>query len=319
MLDLESGLKKFLEDKIEPRLQRKRIKNAKNIVGKSVAKKLEEDLVKRFLMGSYKRHTLIRKSSDASKYDVDYMFVLDDTFKPESMLDKIEEIAAELVKEINDIKKYRRQKVSIGLWYDDDFSIDMVPSVGTSDGNYIIYDSHNQQEIRTNPKKHNKIVSELNHKNKELLVPLIKLIKRWKQENADEILKSFHLEMLTVEVFRQKDLTNLLKGLSKFFEEAYKHIEDEKELTDPIGGHDISGYLDDKDNPQRKNAIKELLKAKNAVEDAINHEQKEEYDLARRAMGRIFSYFATSHDKKLAKTILPSLASAPKPWANSNK
>ena len=321
MSKLNDKLTSFLSEKIEPRLQRKKIKNAQTIVREIVAEHLAEHLEQDFLMGSYSRHTLIRKQKEDAKYDVDIMFILAVGEDLESLLDLMEPVARELVEKIDDAKSYRRQKVSIGLLYDDDFSIDMVPGLRNEEGDgYIIYDRYNLQSIHTDPQKHNAIISDLNSKKKELLIPLIKLIKRWKQERASDTLKSFHLEMLASNIFQDAELPSLLEGLSVFFKGAYTQIQSKKALIDPVGRHDISEYLDALDNPQRENAIRLLKIARDAVEDAVTHEQNDDSKLANRAMGRIYEYFSNTKEDLAAQAISSTLISnnAPKPWGSAD-
>jgi hypothetical protein len=316
-MSLHTQLKDFLANEVEPNLEREHIKEVHREVREMAKDLLGDILISSFVMGSYKRHTLIRRSDPSKKYDVDVMFVLDEKEELESLLDTMEVIAASMVDQVEGIKSYRRQRVSVGLIYDDNFSIDMVPGVANEDDTYNIFDSREAKLIKTDPMKHVSIISDLNAKNSELFVPLIKLIKRWKQENADQTMKSFHLEMLAVQIFETTTIPDLTAGLKKFFSEATVLTASSASITDPVGGHDISSYLDSFDNPQRDNAVAALEKASTALDDAVRHESESEDRLAERALGRIYSHFRTSADSSASAAISSGLAAsnAPKPWS----
>ncbi|MGB4758482.1 MAG: hypothetical protein WBP26_00315 [Candidatus Saccharimonadales bacterium] len=316
-MSLHTKLVSFLADEVEPSLERERIKDAHREVRDMAKEILEDVLINSFVMGSYKRHTLVRRLDASKKYDVDVMFVLDEKEELESMLDTMEAVASSIADQIDGIVEYRRQRVSVGLIYDDNFSIDMVPGVANNDGTYNIFDSRELKPVKTDPLKHVSIISGLNSKNSDLFIPLIKLVKRWKQENASEVLKSFHLEMLAVKIFENAEISDLTSALKKFFNEAHQLTSAHATINDPVGGHDIASYLDSTDNPQRAAAITALNKASAAMDDAVKHENDEDDRLAERAIGRLYSYFKTDADDNTAASISSGLAAsnAPKPWS----
>lgn len=316
-MSLHTKLASFLADEVEPSLERERIKDAHREVRDMAKEILENVLIKSFVMGSYKRHTLIRRLDASKKYDVDVMFVLDEKEELESMLDTMEAVASSIADQIDGITEYRRQRVSVGLIYDDNFCIDLVPGIANDDDTYNIFDSRELKPMKTDPLKHVSIISELNGKNSDLFVPLIKLAKRWKQENANDIMKSFHLEMLAVKIFEQAEISDLTSALKKFFNEAAQLTEANASIIDPVGGHDIASYLDSTDNPQRAAAITALNKASAAMDDAVKHENDDDDRLAERAVGRLYNYFKTEADDNTAASISSGLAAsnAPKPWS----
>jgi hypothetical protein len=271
-----------------------------------------------FVMGSYKRHTLVRRLSEDEKYDVDVLFVLNEEEDLEGLLDTMEIVAESIADQVDEIASYRRQKVSVGLQYKDNFCIDMVPGQLNDDGTFNIFDSREQIPVKTNPLLHIEVISTLNIKHGELLKPLIKLVKRWKQENAIKTLKSFHLEMLAVTIFNETGIPNLADGLKTFFNEAKRITENNVKIIDPVGGHDISGYLDSSDEPQRANAVTALSVAAESLNDALNEEVAGNEALSNRALGRIYSEFKNDDDETISQAIGASLAesSAPRPWSN---
>jgi hypothetical protein len=318
-LSMHDSLQTFLTDKIEPNFQRMHTKKAHLHIRGLVGEKLGDKLVTDFVMGSYRRHTLTRRLKPTSKYDVDVLFVLQEDHELEELLNTMEDVAKEIVDEVEDIKEYRRQKVSIGLRYKDNFSIDLVPAVAADDGNYILYDSAELKPISTNPLRHHEFIKTVNIARNKQLKPLIKLIKRWAQEVALEadhgVFKSFHLEMMAAQLFEDQEFSDYLDGLNQFFAEAYRITKDSVKVVDPVGGGDIASYLDSPDNPRRQEAIDALKKAKDAVADVVRHEDDGDTRLAKRAMGRIYEHFNT--DSSTAATISSTLISsnAPKPWS----
>lgn len=318
-MSMHDSLQTFLTDKIEPNLQRKRTKSAHRQVRDLVGEKLGDKLITDFVMGSYKRHTMTRRLKPDSKYDVDVMFVLNEDHELEELLNTMEEVAKEIVAEIDDIEEYRRQRVSIGLRYKDNFSIDLVPGVPADDGCYTLHDSKELKPVTTDPLRHIEFIKTVNIARGKALKPLIKLIKRWAQEVALEadhgVFKSFHLEMLAAQLFEDREFSDYLDGLNQFFTEAYRITNASEKVLDPVGGGDISSYLDKPENPRRQEAIDALKKAKDAVADAVRHEADDEARLARRAMGRIYDHFNT--ESGTAAAISSGLASsnAPKPWS----
>jgi hypothetical protein len=317
MMSINSLLTDFLKDKVEPDTERDRIKEAHTEIREIVEDLLSDVLENSFVMGSYKRHTLVRRLSEDEKYDVDVFFVLNAEEDLEGLLDTMEAIAESIADQVEDIESYRRQKVSVGLLYKDNFNIDMVPGQLNDDGTYNIYDDREQKPVTTNPLKHIEVISALNIERGELLKPLIKLVKRWKQENAIKTMKSFHLEMLAVTVFENTNITNLTEGLKTFFNEAKQITENRIPIIDPVGGHDISGYLDSEEDPQRANAVDVLSVAAEALNDALKAEADSDSTLANRALGRIYSEFRNDEDESVSNAIGASLteSTAPRPWS----
>lgn len=317
-MSVNSLLTDFLKAHVEPDVERDRIKEAHTEVRAMVEDLLGEVLDTSFVMGSYKRHTLVRRLSDDEKYDVDVMFVLNEDEDLDGLLNTMAIAAESIVDQVDDIESFRIQKVSVGLRYSDNFSIDMVPGQLNNDGTFSIYDSREQKRVKTNPLKHIEVISNLNMERAELLKPLIKLVKRWKQENAIKTLKSFHLEMLAVKIFEETEIPNLAEGLKYYFNEARRLTANSVAILDPVGRHDISAYLDSVDNPQRSQAVEALSLAAESLNDSLKEEENGNEDLSTRSLGRIYAIFRDENDEIISKELGGSLAGsgAPRPWSN---
>lgn len=306
MKTLNEQLQDFLSLKVEPKLEKKKIEKEQNRVRDLAVEILGSDLVDHFLMGSYIRSTLTKRLKKDEKYDVDVMLVYSEQTYSESdlpdLMDKTEELAEDIKEKIAEIQEVRPQKVSIGLLYEDNLKIDLVPAVahGTK---FKIYDSRNGKSVITNPKQHNTDLTAANESDNcnKLLVPLIKLVKRWKDKREPDTFKSFHLERLAIQIFTDMRLENYLVGLREFFQKAYIITSESTSVTDPVNSeNDVSSYLDDE--KIRLRAAEALAKAGEACQEAIEYEE-EDMKKARRALGRLYDHFQSEADAKVATGI----------------
>ena len=99
------------------------------------------------------------------------------------------------------------------------------------------------ESIRSNPKLHGQMLTVANRNNNGLLVPLVRVLKAWKRAKCDYV-KSFHIELMVVEIFQDKSIESISEGLEIFFEMAsdyFKH----RCLKDPANSEMfIDEYLD---------------------------------------------------------------------------
>lgn len=319
-MDISQNLDDFLTEKVEPNYEKKKIEKENNSIRTKLQEKLGDDLVSDFLMGSYVRNTLTRRINKDDKYDVDIMIVFDDEkyseYDLDQLLQKTEDVCNEIKSDRKEIIEVRKQKVSVGLLYDSNFKIDIVPAVELEDEVYTIYDSRNQIAIETNPKQHNENLSKTNKENDMKLVPLIKLIKRWKEENYPELFKSFHLESLAIKIFRNIKVKNYAEGLENFFKEATKSTKDSDQIEDIVNPqNDISSYLDDEG--RREEAFEALEKGLVDIEEAIKYQDEDETQ-SKRALGRMYDHFKSRNDKTKSKKISSAydLTKQPSSWSN---
>src|SRR5690606_6316241 len=98
------------------------------------------------------------------------------------------------------------QRRSIGVEFGNNFSMDLVPSIEyKKDESYKVFDKRTLEAIHSNPKYHGKLLSEANDKLNGKLVPIIKLLKSWRRSKC-EYVKSFHLEILAVQVLKNEQI-----------------------------------------------------------------------------------------------------------------
>lgn len=216
--------------------------------------KKELSVLEDFLTGSYSRSTMVAPLKEA---DIDIFVVLDSKYfhnynngqngGQAGLLDLIKRTLKKTYTLTPDISR-NGQAVTIRF---NDFIVDVVPSFKRSGGGYLIPNSINKEWISTDPKAHVDIVSSQNKIHNGNLVPVIKMIKCWNKNN-NKYFRSFHLEVLALQVFTGVTISDFSSGTRFFFDKARVLIS-QKNL-DPSGyGGDVGNYL----NTQEK--IKDAL------------------------------------------------------------
>ena len=225
-------INKFLievKEIIEPTKQQK--KNIKERLDRA-RNKLEKEIPyiegsdyssKTYIHGSWKRRTLIRKSID-DRWDVDILAVLG-ACVPANHYSSTDESLRSPVSALQAIKKnldnhyyqnrIRQDRPCITVEYQsDNFDLEIMP-VFYGDPSAYRYDEivvvvPNQDLtdwIRHFPFKFDGILTFYNQQFNNLLVPLIKLIKHWNNQNG-KYLSGYHIELLTIYFFYNQELGN---------------------------------------------------------------------------------------------------------------
>lgn len=300
-----------------------RISKKHNFLREKLREKLivEDD----FLTGSYDRNTTIRPKGE-DKFDVDFFlaFNKDDYGETElpdllkivkDILDKIKNDDKDIL-EIND-----RQKRSIGVIYNDNFQIDVVPAIQIEkDKLYKIFDKKTQEAVKSNPKLHGQNLTTANEATESgsirRLVPIIKLLKGWKREKCDYV-KSFHLEMLAIKILGNEEIGSYSQGIAKFFTNAGQELQSAG-LKDPANAENIiDEYLDDDGN--RGELLDLVANEKEIAEKAVKLEDKGESDGAVKEWRKIFE--EDGGDKNFSNSPIrtgPIVIKRPpaQPWCN---
>lgn len=230
--------------------QRKNIEEKQNKLREALRQELP--LKDDFLTGSYRRHTIIKPKSGSNKFDVDIFVAFDNASYGEKELGDLRKMvyaALEKIKGnnsalgITEVSDSQRRSVCVS--FGSNFQIDVVPSLEIEkDKLYKIYDRRTLKPVRSNPKLHAKLLSEANDRTGGKLVPIIKMIKSWKRDKCDYA-KSFHLELLAVDILGNSEISSYAEGLAKFFTEAISKLE-KPNLKDPANNDNyIDAYLDE--------------------------------------------------------------------------
>jgi hypothetical protein len=261
-----------------------------------------------FLTGSYPRNTIIRPIGQ-DKFDVDFFLVFsNDTFGAYELpkLLEVVKIALEKIRdEDSDIVKIQQQNRSIGIEYRGNFQIDVVPAIEIEkDRLYKIFDKKTRQPIDSNPLLHGKHLSEVNRNTEcnsvKRLVPIIKLLKSWKREKCDYV-KSFHLELLAVEILQENLITSFSSGITRFFSSGMNYLQDVS-LVDPTNTENlIDEYLDN--DGVRGQLLELIAKEREIAENALYLEEVGEKEKAISEWKKIFSWGDDS--KNVATSLIP--------------
>lgn len=189
------------------------------------------DMLDSFLTGSYMRSTMIAPLTQA---DVDIFIVLDPKYYEEngqsSLLAKVKSALRKTYTKTPDISP-NGQAVTITFT---DFKVDVVPGFYRKGGGFLIPDAHQGRWIATDPKKHVEIWTAANKSHDGDLVPLIKMLKAWNKSR--DLLRSFHLEVLTLSVLDKVTISNFPSGVRYVFDKAREKIK--VKVPDPAGYND---------------------------------------------------------------------------------
>lgn len=217
-----------------------------------------------FLTGSYSRNTMIAPLKEA---DVDIFVVLNASYFDQGQAGLLDLVKRTLRKTYTRTPDISRNGQAVTIRFDD-FMVDVVPAFHRKGGGFLIPDSVNTNWISTDPKAHTRIVTQANAAHNEDLVPLIKMIKAWNRSIGRHF-RSFHLEVLALEVLEGVTISDFPSGMRYFFDKGRDRIA--KKNLDPAGyGGDVGGYI----NTQIK--IQECVqKFQLAYERALKAEQYE--------------------------------------------
>jgi len=231
-----------------------------------------------FLTGSYSRNTAIRPPKD-----VDFFIVLNDKkygdLKPSELLNLLEKTLKEILPDTTIFQ----QTHSVTIEYDEEFSIDVIPAFETNSELYKIPHVSENTDIwlESNPKIHGEKLTEANDTTNGLLVPLVKLLKAWKRDKCSYV-KSFHLELLAIEIINNSDIESYTEGINLFFDNASNYLENSC-IVDPANSDNlVDDYLVDDERENLKYLIKtEAVIAQNTVSlenDGKTDESIKEWD-----------------------------------------
>jgi hypothetical protein len=196
-----------------------------------------------FLTGSYARSTMIAPLKEA---DIDIFITLDPKYYyhyngqnggPAGLLDYAKRTLLKTYSTTPDISR-NGQAVTIRFT---DFVVDVVIGFNRTGGGYLIANSVDNRWLETDPKKHVALMSAANKAHAGNLVPLIKMIKAWNKTHGS-FFRSFHLEVLALEVLNNVKITDFPSGVRFFFDKVRTNVKGKN--PDPAGyGDDIGRYI----------------------------------------------------------------------------
>lgn len=203
----------------------------------------ELTVLESFLTGSYSRSTLI---SPLKRADVDIFAVLDPKYyhhyngQQGGQAGLLDRVKAVIKRTYPDTPKVSRNGQAVTITFTD-FAVDVVPAFNRQGGGYLIPNSCANSWLETDPKRHVAIVSGANASNNGNLVPMIKMLKAWNRESGSYF-RSFHLEVLALEVFDGVRISDFPSGARYFFDKARTAVA--RKNPDPAGyGDDVGSYV----------------------------------------------------------------------------
>jgi hypothetical protein len=172
-----------------------------------------------FLSGSYARDTAISPIDD-----VDIVVLIDsDGWKggiwdarpePEKILQSFARAIRYRYPESS--VHVQRRSVRLEMFH---LNVDVVPAIDLGDLEIEIPDGDSQGWIKSAPRRHTCIATEINQANRGLFKPLVKLLKYWNRQLPDSsYLKSFAIETMAGTLFRNVSLPTVQDGLRLFFD-----------------------------------------------------------------------------------------------------
>ena len=235
-----------------------KFKTKRNEVKEALEANYGSEIYSPFDSGSFKKHTAVN-----TKFDLDVVV----PFKKNSFdtLDLMFENLYEfLFDKYGDVAQIRKQKVSIGVIFDEDdggdiISLDIVPGRELNQDQYaddnklnlFVYSKYgifsSSTYIQTN------IQAQIDHiKAKENERKIIRLLKIWNNNDGKEY-KSFLLELITIKAFSKENITgNLWEKLKKVMEYIKEKVsEDNFKLIDP--GNSNNDLMDTLENWEKVN------------------------------------------------------------------
>jgi len=186
-MNKEKDFEEFLHN-IEPSITTKRyVSSIQNNLRKFLEyhEHYKEKIIDTFLTGSYAKHTCIRPTKYDGKTDVDIVVVTNYTENDDSkaVLDELYNICKE---KYNNVTKQSR---SIGIEMDGT-DVDVVPMI--EDNFSLMYKIGNKKDgnwKKTNPKGHMEWCSDINKRNSNKFVRVVKIFKWWRKNNCPDSIK----------------------------------------------------------------------------------------------------------------------------------
>ncbi|MCB0745285.1 MAG: nucleotidyltransferase, partial [Ignavibacteriae bacterium] len=244
-----------------------KFKTKRNEVKEALESHYGSNIYNPFDSGSFKKHTAIN-----TKFDLDVVV----PFKKDSFetLDKMfDSLYDFLYDKYGEVAQIRKQKVSIGIIFDEDddgdvISLDIVPGRELNQDQYsednklnlFVYSKYgifsSSTYIQTN------IQAQIDHiKAKENERKIIRLLKIWNNNDGKEY-KSFLLELITIKAFEKEDISgNLWEKLEKVMEYIKDKVaEDGFKLIDPgNSNNDLMDTLESWEKTNLSNRMETML------------------------------------------------------------
>lgn len=189
-----------------------------------------------FLTGSYARHTKIYPL-----HDID-VFLVRNTSRtglatngsgilPNAAIEEL----ARAIRTAYPLAVVKEQRRSVNLKPPElAFGFDLTPAWLRHPDGYWIPDRETGAWVPSDPEAHAQMMTGANTASNGMLKPLIKMAKHWSRNNYDRVC-SFHMELISADIFRQHEVVNFQLGLARILVNLPTYIS--STMMDPIYNH----------------------------------------------------------------------------------
>lgn len=182
-----------------------------------------------FLTGSYRRHTMV---APLSKADIDIFVVLHPGYyQTGGQLRLLEAVRKALKETYASTPRISKNEQAISITFTD-FVVDVVPAFNRRGGGFLIPSGAEQRWIETDPKVHERFMSDANASHNGNLVPLLKMFKSWNRQIGSR-LHSFYLELMVERILRNVRISDWPSGAAYVFGHGRESVK--SMAVDPAG------------------------------------------------------------------------------------
>ncbi|MDH5389180.1 MAG: hypothetical protein OEY06_12135 [Gammaproteobacteria bacterium] len=179
-----------------------------------------------------------------------------------------------------------------------EFIFHVVPSFYRKNKGYIVADAKKQQWIKTNPTIHYYALDDENHKQRGLLLPVVRMTRYWNECNGS-LFNNYYLELLIKETLSEIKVTSYVQAIKYFYKKAIRMVV--FTIDDPAdNGKQMDGLKD----------INKMLEAMQVFRDCHEHIVKaEKYEeegnlvLAYKEFGKIFGGYFHSYVDMMSRKL----------------
>lgn len=254
-------LNKYIKENITPQEDEKsRIAQLNEIFNQVLG---EEET---FMSGSCARHTHVSPPKD-----LDIIYVLNEGDEAKNVVNQtatfLRTEIPKYTKEPFEISEIKDTAIEV-VFKNDNFSVDIVPSYKLDEqleGNYLyeVYVKRTGEFQKSDPKGYRDLIKNMNDSNPNFR-PAVRLIKKWKDNakaNFPEgvvFLKSFHIENIFVEIFKENPSIDIENAVVIFLQNSW--YLDSPHFPDRANNERfIDAYLDDLVTTEMKDRMKKIF------------------------------------------------------------
>ena len=256
-----------------------------------------------FQNGSYARSTSMTPVNDLDVFYVlpesIYKTITEVTIDPDKLdiSNILEDLAKALRRAYSDNANIKVQPHSVGIYFGtkEDFSIDVVPAIPANDDMYWvpetahlsvqkrrqIYESFPHLTwIKSDPKGYIQQAKKLDEKSMGRFRKAVKFVKKWKagckKIDKNFPLKSFHLELIVTELFKENPMITCFTSLDCFFEQLDQNIVKPKLPDRADSLRYIDGYLSELTEADKESVYRCQQEAHEILQEILSSQTEAE-------------------------------------------